>query len=269
MSLLALFLATGLWQVANSEVRSFENSAARDIAARLEGTDRRVEVRAKVGPEAIFGDIHSVTLRASKFETDGLPLFTEPSRSKRGVLRSLRVEMADFTLRGLHVQSLRATIPDNRFDFALAVGKRQIRLSRSGTGPGEVVVSEKDLEDFIKLKFKEVKEVAVRLDRDKIFVDGRGEFIIFEANFSLVARLEPVDGTKLAVAHARILIDGKPAGDAARDVLLRTLNPVLDLNRDLLLNDAVFVRRLEVGGGLMKAFGDVTIPAAEALKEGN
>ena len=124
-------------------------------------------------------------------------------------------------------------------------------------------MTEKDLEEFVKLKYREIKEVTVRLDRDKVFVDGRGEFIVFDAAFSLVARLEPVEGTRLALSYARILIDGKPATDAARDVLLRTLNPVVDLDRDLLLHGAVQVQSLKVGDGRLKAQAQIRIPDRE------
>jgi hypothetical protein len=268
MNPLALALLAGLYIFGAKEVRSFESSAAKDIASRLEGLDKQVSVRSVVGPEALFGDVYEVTISASKFSADGLPLFTEPERSQRGVLRTLKLDLTDFVLRDLHVQSLKATIPNCRFDLGLALGKRQMRLSRSGVGASEVQLSAEDLAEFIPIKFREVKRVSVRLEKDKVFVDGFGEFVLFDAEFSLVARLEALEGTKLVLSHARILIDGKPAEPAAAKVLLDTLNPVIDLDKDLLLYGAVSVERIQVGEGLLRAFGKTRIPVKpEAVGE--
>jgi len=257
-------LGLGLLQAANAEVRRFERLAAADLYGKLAGEQRKVEVKTKVGPEALFGEVHQVTIRASQFTTQGLPLFTEPNRSRRGRVRNLRIELADFELSGLPIQDLKADIPDCRFDLPLATRRRQIRLSQSGVGLGEVTIAERGLETFILRKFSEIKRVKVRIDRDKVFVDGYGEFLIFATDFSVIARLEPQDGDKLVLAHARILLDGKVADDATRKVLLDTLNPVVDLNRDLSLYGAIRVEKLILRDGLLKGVGTTRIPELPA-----
>ncbi len=255
-----LLILAGVFLVGAKEVRAFEGHAAREIASKLGGQHKSVRVRSKIGPEALFGEVHAVTITASKFTTEGLPLFTEPERSQRGVLRMLNLDLQDFTLGDLHVQSLKASIPNCRFDLGLALGKRQIRLSRSGVGPGEVVLSSGDLEAFIPIKFREVKRVKVRLEKDKVFVDGYGEFVLFDAEFSIVARVEAQGGNKLILSHARILIDGKPATPDAAKALLDTLNPVIDLDKDLLLAGAMTIEKITVSEGRLLALGKTTIP---------
>ncbi len=261
-----LLIFAGAFVVGAKEVRVFEDHAAREIGSKLGGEHKRVQVRSKLGPEALFGDVYAVTISASNFTTEGLPLFTEPNRSQRGILRTLNLDLRDFTLRDLHVQSLRASIPDCRFDLGLALGKREIRLSRSGVGESEVRLSAQDLQDFIPIKFREVKKVVVRLEKDKVFVDGYGEFVLFDAEFSIVARVEPLDGTKLVLSHARILIDGKPAEASVAKVLLDTLNPVIDLDRDLSLFGAVNVEKIKVADGLLIAVGKTRIPIGRSLE---
>jgi hypothetical protein len=262
VTLLAVALAALTWQFGAAQVRSFEQLAAADISARLQGPEREVTVRAEVGPEALFGDVHRVTLRARRFEAEELPLYTEPGRSTRGHLRFLRLDLEDFTLRGLRVESLRGEIRNSRFDLPLAMNHRQIRLSRSGDGEGEVVVDEKDLERFLLLKFHEVKRAQVRIEKDKLFVDGYGEFVLLATEFTVIARLEPVDGSRFELAHARILIGGQPAEGPARDVLLRSLNPVIDLDRDLGLHGAMHVEKLILADGKVRALGRLRVPAA-------
>jgi hypothetical protein len=253
-------LGLGLFGAANSEVRRFERAASRDFAGMLQGEGKRVEVRAKVGPEGLFGDVHAVDIHADHFAIDGLPLFTEPDRSTKGHVRSLRLDLEDFVLAGLSVRRLRAEIPDCRFDFSLALRRRQMRISRSGVGTGEVEIAEKDLERYVLFKHPEIKRCELRIDRDKILVDGHVQSLLVNSDFFLVARLEASEGSKLVLAYPRLLLNGQPASEAMRDVLLKALNPVIDLDRDLKLYGAVQVQRLVLRDGTLRATGLVKLP---------
>lgn len=244
------------------ELRRFESFAASDIRSKLEGPAVQVDVHAQpaglVG--AAWGELASVTIHASNFSTPGLPLFTEPERSKKGSVRRLDIVLDNFTLAGLRIDHLEASIPNCRFDFALALRKHQIRLSKSGIGAGYVRILEKDLEAFILAKFHEIKRATVRIDKHKVFVEGYGEFLIVKTNFLVIANLEPVDGTKLALSDAYILFDDRKADPAAAKALLDTLNPVVDLSKDLNLLDAIKIKRLRMLNGVLEAWGDTKIP---------
>lgn len=261
MNPLLLALFAGLLHLGKIEVASFERDASTELATRLSGPDKHVEVQAKIGPEVIWGDVCSVNLKASKFFADGLPLFTDPDRSQYGLLRDMRIELSDFFVRDLHIQSLKVQIPDNRFDFALAVSKRQFRLTRSGTGTGEVVVSGQDLADFILKKYKYIQSVSVEIKNDKIFVDGFGDFAFFKAKFSVVAKFEPSEGSKLMLTFARISFDGIPVTDEQRTAMLKAVNPVVDLDRDLGLHGALYVEKLVLRDGIIRALGRAKIPS--------
>jgi hypothetical protein len=264
MTLLFLGLLGGLFHVAGSGVHSFEAAAAQDISAKLQGSSRQVHVKADVGPEALWGDLYSVRIEATKFETDGLPLYTESKRSHRGLVRNLHLELRDFSLKGLHIDRLSADIPGCRYDFPLAVRHRQIRLSQSGTGEGEVVIGERDLESFILSKFPEIKRANVKIDRGEVVVEGYGEFLVIATNFRVAARLEVADGNKLVLAGAQILFDGRIADDASQRVLLDTLNPVVDLDKDLALFGAITVKHIELRDGQLIASGPIRIPELPA-----
>lgn len=242
-------------------VRQFELSAAADIRSQLQG-DAIVDVKTLLsgvidGPQ---GDVKLGTIRASKFSTPGLPLFVEPWRSKRGILRNLRLELNDFYLGNLRIESLRAEIPDCRYDYPLAMRKRIIRLSQSGIGTGRVTLLEDDLEAFILKKFREIKTVDVKLSKGKVRVEGDGEFVLLKTKFLVIATLESPDGSKLVLDNARIFFDGKPAEPFSADVLLKALNPVVDLKADLKLQDAIHVQGVEVNEGRLEAWGATKIP---------
>lgn len=266
---LILGLFGALFYFGNSEVRRFENLAARDIRASIHGDQAKVSVKTELngliaGP---LGDLKKVTIRASNFETDGVPLFTQPELSKKGIIRSLRIELRDFTLAGLHIRELVSTIPDCRFDYTKAITKRQIRLSHSGLGRGEVVIAEKDLEAYILRKFGEIKTVTVRIRDDRVRVEGYGEFLIIKTNFAVDAKLTPVGFTKLELTDAKIFLDGKPADEISSKTLLKTLNPVVDLNKDLKLHDAILVDGITLRDGVIRGEGTTRIPTQPKIEE--
>lgn len=258
--LLGLFGA--LFYFGHSEVRHFENLAANDIRARLKGEHAKVSVRTEfegvvAGP---LGDMKKVTIRASDFETPGLPLFTQPDLPKRGLIRDLRIELREFTIAGLHIQELVSDIPDCRFDYDLAIRKRKIRLSRSGVGRGEVVIRQGDLEAYILRKFGSIKRVSVRIAGGRVRVEGYGEFLILKSSFLVDAKLVAVSGTKLELADADISLDGQKADPESGRALLGLLNPVVDLTKDLKLHDAIYVDEIVLADGVIRAGGSTKIP---------
>lgn len=262
--LVILGLAGGaLLGLGRSEISRLERSAALDIAAKLAGPEKSVEVKSKSNLlDLIAGRTEEVTIRASKFSTDSLPLFTEPERSRRGSIGTLRIELDSFTLGKLHVRRLEAAIPKCRFDLGLALRKKQIRLSESGVGFGQVWIDDADLEKFILAKFPEIKSVSVRSDRGFVWVEGQGDFLIISTQFRVLAKLLPEGGSKIALANARIAFDGLPADSAAAQAVLDTLNPVVDLDKDLRLHGAIELEGVYPENGYLRAWGKTKIPVS-------
>jgi len=247
---------------AKLEVRAFEEAAAKEISTKLEGESKSVNIQTKLngvigGP---LGDLKEVSIFARSFSTPGLPLFTEPDRSAYGRIGILRIELEDFTLKGLRIQSLSATIPQCRYDYGLAIAKKQMRLSRSGIGHGEVKILAPDLEKFILHKFKDIKKVAVKIEKDKVFVEGYGEFALLTTNFLVIATLEFPEGNRLELANARIFFDDKPADAASSRILLAKLNPVVHFDHDLGLLDAITLKGVKLQDGVLRGWGDTKIP---------
>jgi hypothetical protein len=263
MNLLALGALAGLlFGLGGAEVRRFEEAVAADIASKLQGPAKTVEVQARFnGP---FGgakaDLSAGVIRASNFHTDELPLFTEPERSTRGRVKKLILDLQNFSLGKLKIDHLSAEIPECRFDWAHALRAKQIRLSRSGIGKGSVSISEEALESFILSKFEEIKTVDVKCDRDFVWVEGQGEFLMILTQFRVLAKLEPKDGDKLILTRARIAFDGLPVDPVAAQTVLETLNPIVDLDKDLRLHGAITLEGVEAADGRLRAWGTVKIP---------
>lgn len=257
------WLIGGLFLLGGAALKGFEADAAKEIASKLEGDHKRVAIKVTY-PGVLspaIGEIGKVTISASNFRTEGLPFFTEPLRSKRGTVKVLALNFSDFYLRDLHCDRFTAEIPDCRFDFALAKSKRQIRLSKSGTGPGEVRILIKDLAPFILKKYPEIKEVSVEAVGDKVRVRGRGQFLILNAAFDVTAKVG-TDGSTLRLEECKVLIDGSAPDAASEQALINTLNPVIDFARDLDLLDAVSAESASVNGEAIVLRGKVKIPVA-------
>jgi len=247
---------------ANAEIRRFENAAARDIAGRLEGEHRRVSVKTK--PNGLLGhaffDLASATIKAQDFSTPGLPLFTDPEFSRRGRIGELRIELDNFEPAGLKIESLRSVIPNCRFDAGLAMRERQIRLSKSGVGQGEVKVRQEALEPFILKTVREIKQVKVKLEKGKAWIEGYGEFLVAKTEFLVVADLEIKNKTEIHLANAKVIFGWRKADEASKGVLLSLLNPVVDLRKDLGLLDAIDLESVSIANGLLTARGSTRIP---------
>jgi len=245
-----------------SEVGRFERLAASELASHLQGDEKSVKVKADI--DGIFGGasgrLHDVSILASDFSVSGLPLFTEPDRAQTGYIRTLRLSLLNFNLRALGVEELSATIVDCRYDFGLARKEGKIRLSKSGVGPGYVRMNATALERFILHKYREIKTVSVKLENDKVYVEGKGDFLLFSTEFYVSARLVPKNGVELWLEDAWMLLDGRLPLDGSGRILLDSLNPILDIDADLRLFGAFHISELKSRNGLLELWGEARIP---------
>lgn len=267
MNLLVLGLAFGIFGLGRSELHHFESDLAKDISLKLNGSHRMVNVKSGLDLRVLQGDFRSVTISASHFQTNSLPLFTEPMRPHDGRVRKLNLVLNDFKLGSLHLDQLTATIPNSKFDLGLALRKRSIRLSESGTGTGTVTISDRDLETFVVEKFHEIKSVHITITPGRIRVEGHGRFLIFDTDFSVEASLVIVNGTALALTDPVILFDGQKTDPESQRAVLEALNPVVDLDKDLRLFGAIHVTSVSLQKGKLIASGITTIPTAPEARQ--
>lgn len=242
-------------------IRNFEHAAAKEIGSKLVGDHKVVSLRVSYPGllSPLLGEVGTATISASNFRCEGLPLFTEPKRSKKGTINLLKLNLSDFYLRDLRCERFTAEIPNCRFDFALAASKRQVRLSRSGMGSGTVELKVKDLAPYILKKYAEVKTVEVTTDGDWVRVRGFGQFLVLSANFDIKAKIT-TNGSQLILTDSIIRIDNKETDSESQKSLINTLNPVIDFAKDLDLYDAVDAKSVQVVGDTIKVTGRVKIP---------
>jgi hypothetical protein len=236
-----------------------ERAAEADIRSVLGA--REVTVRAESDGllGSAMGRVNSVEITASQFTVDGMPLFAYPRLSQRGTMKRLRIALRDFVIRQLPVQELTCDIPDNRFALGLLVDGK-VRLTKSGEGRGSVTIDEDGLTRYIMAKFGMVESVAIRFDRYKLFAKGTASLALIRRNFEIICDLAIAEKRRLVIANPIVFIEGKRVRDGSDAALLRALNPVLDLDRDLGLHGAFDMEKVRLSNGLAVITGAARIP---------
>jgi hypothetical protein len=242
-------------------LKNFEHSAAHEIGEKLVGDHKSVSIGVTYPGllSPAIGEIGTATIRAAHFRCEGLPLFTEPKRSKKGTIDNLRLDLSDFYLRDLRCERFMADIPNCRFDFALAATQRKVRLSKSGLGAGSVELKVVDLGPYILKKDRDIKTVEVTTEGDWIRVKGFGLFLVLNADFDVKAKIT-TNGSQLLLSDCIIRIDNKETDLESQQALINALNPVIDFAKDLDLYDAVDAKTVQIIGNTIKVTGRVKIP---------
>jgi len=243
------------------EERRFERLAAAEIATKLTGDNKLVAVNIRPdGLNALRGGLTLAEIRANTFSLTELPLFTEPDRPTTGRIDLLSLRLTDFTLRKLRIRSLTADIPDCRYDFQLAKNEGTMRLSRSGEGNGSVTVTAEDLARFMEDKYAEIITAEVTLDKNWLYAEGESQFLVVKARYQLFAKLHSPDGRRLELTNVKLYFDWNRADAFAMQAVLRILNPVVDIDKDLGLFGAIDVTSIALDKNLLTATGKTRMP---------
>lgn len=255
--------------VIGSSWSAIERAAAEDIRKQL-GGNARVQVTAESDGllGTVLGRVRSVSIEASNFSVDGMPFFVEPGLSKSGRMGSLRFALRDFVIRDLPVRELAAEIPENRFPLGL-LRSGVVRLSDSGEGKGSVTITESGLAQYMRRRFAQILlEVDVEFSKHKVFARGQAALGPIRKRFEIIADLEIATPRQLRISRQVVFMDGVRIRDGSDARLIDSLNPVLDIDRDLGLAGGFDMQRLKISEGSAIIFGAARIPMRPASQGG-
>lgn len=257
--LAALFILLTLGRSALKEV---ERTAAQEVRQRLGGGEVHVQIRPDGARGLTEGRLKRVVVQASHFAIQELPFSVEPLYARSGLIEEFVLDLRDAQLSGLRAERIYASIPNVRYDRHIAMSKRVFRLSETGVGRSEIVITEESLADYIEFKYRPyVKEVTVRITPEKTVVTGRALILVGEAAFRAEGQLVPRDGIYLDLADADIQLDGETVVPETARALEQWLNPVIDAVKDLRVADALRVETLRLEPGRMIAIGTARVPS--------
>ncbi len=106
----------------------------------------------------------------------------------------------------------------------------------------------------------------MRIFDDVVWIEGTGTFLIAKTNFAVIASLSPGDGYRLNLHNAKVYFDWKRADPELVKVVLKVLNPVIDISTDLGLLDALTVQEIRLRDGVLTASGTARIPVKPGSK---
>lgn len=264
MNILGLLTGIGLLiGVGGNTVHQMERHASNDIRTLLRSPNAKVRTRLMIdGPiNGPFGVLQSVQVFAQDFTISALPLFVEPWRAKDGWIKSLDITFSNFSLAGLRVESLHAQIPDCRYDFGFARKTRSVRLSKSGTGRGTIVVKIADMEAYALHKFREIKSISLEFFGSRVLAKGRATLLMKEYGFEILSGYAVQGKRQLVLVQPKIWMDGRRATPAIAAAVTKLLTPVLHLDRDLKLFGAFDIESIQFNGDRVIISGPMRIPA--------
>lgn len=248
-------------------VRSFEVAAAEDIRSKLPQQEGRLDLKVKPRYLLSFADgsMAEAAFFADGIHTEGLPLFTEPSFSRCGRIEMLTIRLRDSSITGLRVRDMWGEIPDCRYDWAYALGKKRIRLTESGVGRGRVEVTASALAEYLLAKNPMLEALTIHLREGKFEAEGTARFLA-AMSFRVEGELEVEDGRRLNVVRAIVNVSGRTMEPGAAQAFVDRLNPVVDETADLKLYGALIIRTLSLDDDVLIAEGDMRIPARPASR---
>ena len=126
-------------------------------------------------------------------------------------------------------------------------------------------VGERGLQAFIARKYPRLmRDVRVRIAADRVTISGNLSLFTGASPFSASGTLLPRADRYVDLVDPTVEIDGKPLDPTAAQNLLKTINPVLDSERDLHLGGFFRLSRVEIGPGVLSIKGTASIPLAPA-----
>lgn len=247
---------------------SLERRAARSADSQMrEAFHNTGSVRSVVEPRGMFGllanDLWSIDIYGTHQESDRLPFYLYPKGGWKGSIRHLRLHFSSFTLAGLPIERLEADIPHATYDIGQALYKNRLVLRGAGEGPALVQVGEQGLQAFVQRKYPRLmREVHVEIGGGHVILSGKLSLFSGLSAFTAAGRLSPRGGRYIDLIDPTVEIDGKPLDTASAVALLKTINPVLDSEKDLHLGGFFRLSHVEIGEGVLSIRGTATVPPA-------
>jgi hypothetical protein len=262
-------LTLGLFALASAHVgieERLRHDAARQVREMFHNTGL---VRVTAEPRGAFGliasDAWSVDIYGEHLKTERMPFVVYPKSGWKGSIRHLRLHLDDFTLAGLPIAHLDADVPFVKFDIGEVTWKDRIVLRGAGSGPAAVQVNAAGLRHFVIQRYTQtLSDVELWFQNRKLYLSGK--YALFGVSMPFIAsgHLSPRAGRYVDVTDAILLLNHRPVSPQVAETILRQINPVLDIERDLGLGNTVTMTDVEIGDSEVTIHGQATIPPASA-----
>lgn len=215
------------------------------------------------------GQADTVFVSGHGFRGEGFPFTVQRGDGFRAYVRRLNIDFTDFTLRGIPVRRFTVDVPGTSIDAGRAFFDQRVVMRTAGEGMAEATVGPEALAAIFARKYPQYKNVRIALRTG--FVDVSAEVSALGALLKLESssRVGLEGGRYVVLIESTIKLNGKEALPQFVQTLHKSVNPVVDIDKDLGLGGTFYAKELEVGDGFLKVRGAARVPVVERTQRGD
>lgn len=252
----------GLIVVHGSLEKRIQHDATRNVQASF---DSYGSVRTSVMSSGVFGAfanrLYSIDVYGDDVSSDRLPFVAIPRRGWKGSIRHLRLHLTRIHLAGLPVDSFYADIPDVRYDLGHALYKDRLVIRSAGEGPARVAIGSESLRTYILRKYSNLMDsVVVAFEPPRVIISGSITILGKRSSFSAAGQLRARDRRFVDIVDPSVQLGGVATSELFNQTLLRQINPVLDIERDLHLKGYFEISDVQVKMSGIVVDGTARVP---------
>lgn len=238
-----------------------EHAIVHDLGRNVKGGELHAYLATKGDLGTLIGQADSVVVKARGFSSDGFPLRMQRGTGLRAYVRTLKLDFQDITLHGIPVRQFQADIPRVSLDIGRAFFDERVVIRSAGEGTAEAVVESAAMRDYLQKKFPQFSEVVLTLTPGQARIEGDMLVLGSKSKVEAVAKLGIVDGRYVQLVEPALKLNGKPLTPAFAQSLLKSVNPVMDLEKDLGLSGYFTATEVVIGEGRVTVKGIARVPA--------
>lgn len=250
----------GLALFAGFATHRAEHAIVHDLRSTLHGGTLRADVHPHGLLGLTIGRVDSVRVTGSGMSADDVPFRIFRGPGLRANTARLEFDLQDFTLHGTTVRRFTASFPAVSLDAGRAFFDERIILRKAGEGTASAEVAPAALTGFIEKKYPTLKQVEVEMHAGLVTVRGATSVLGAMQQIEATGRLVVRDGRYLDVAEPTVKLNGRLATPAFADNIAKSINPVVDFDKDLGLGRILAAETVEIGEGYAVVRGKAHVP---------
>ena len=231
----------------------------------LSYTARGGHLQARVYPRGMFGSLlgqaSSVRVTGSGVVVDALPFEIKPGGGMHATVGKFYLDLSDVKLKSIPVQRFTAEIPSVSVDSDALIMRERMVMRSAGVGTTESTFRISDLQTYFAAKMGGMKDASVECVDGGLKIRTSMSFLGFPTAIEAFGKLNAVDGRYLVFNASRLTFNGADANPLFAKSMLDSINPVLDIQRDLGLGAYLALTDVETKEGAVIVKSKLTIPA--------
>ncbi len=237
-----------------------EHAIVHDLAKTVQGGKINATVNGRGMFGLLFGQASTVFISGSGFKSDGFKFRVQRGSGLRAYVARLNLSFTDFTVRDVPVRRYVADFPSVSIDGARVIFDERIIMRTAGEGIAEATVGPEALAAIFARKFPQYKNVKIALRPGVVDVSAEANALGITTRVESSSSTALSEGRYVLLSASKVLVNGKEASPEFVKNLYKTINPAVDIYKDLGLGGYFYATRLDLEDGVLKVRGRALIP---------